>query len=255
MTEDTTKPGLDERYTRAINSSDLRMLDDRAGSADLLAAFGISASLGSLLQRLRAEFDSIKGEHGLAEAEFERVRGVIAGKLTEAQREQRQTDKGPTRAALYRQQAEELRLSAERAAVTATALTLMHLKTLTEAKNALAAYALNMATRRRHMIPDREVIALTGHTLAVWLDHRCRKCHGTGAVGEFGSRRLTCRPCHGTGNAAQGLGQDAAQVMFCSDLLRDMAEKSGHGVARDVHINRKAIKRGKEKIAEAFAKG
>ena len=253
MTEDTTKPGLDERYARAINSTDLRMVDDRQGSADLLAAFGISAGLGALLQRLRAEFDSVKGEHGLADAEFQRVRGVIAGKLAQAQRELRQSDRGPTRAALYYREAEEMRIESERAALTATALTMMHLKTLREAKNALAAYALNMATRRRHMISDREVIALTGHALGVWLDHRCRKCSGTGAVGEFGRRRLTCRACTGSGNAKDGLGQSADQARFCADLLRDMGDKSEHGVARDVHINRKAIKQGKEKISEAVA--
>ena len=253
MTEDTTKPGLDEKYARAINSTDLRMVDDRQGSADLLAAFGISAGLGALLQRLRAEFDSVKGEHGLADAEFERVRQVIRGKLADAQREQRRADMGPTRAALFYAEAEALRIESERAGLTATALTMMHLKTLREAKNALAAYALNMATRRRHMIPDREVVALTGHALGVWLDDRCRKCAGTGAVGEFGRRRLTCRACGGTGNASHGLGQNADQVRFCADLLRDMGDKSGHGVARDVRINRKAVKLGKEKIAEALA--
>lgn len=208
MTEDATKPTLDEKYARAINSTDLRMVDDRAGSADLLAAFGISASLGALLQRLRQEYDTVAQD----------VRRAGNDSHTEA------------------------------------VLIYMHLKSLREAKNALAAFALVMATRRRHMISDREVIALTGHTLSAWLDHRCRKCIGTGVIGGYnGKRQLACRACGGSGNAVSALGQGDAQARFCADLLRDMNEKSGHGVARDVAINKRAIREGKEKISEALA--
>lgn len=208
MTEDTSKPTLDEKYARAINATDLRMVDGRTGSADLLAAFGISAGLGALLQRLRQEYDTVAQD----------VRRAGNDSHTEA------------------------------------VLIFMHLKTLREAKNALADFALVMATRRRHMITDKEVIVLTGHTLSAWLDHRCRKCIGTGVIGGYnGKRQLSCRACSGTGNAVSALGQNDAQAKFCADLLRDMSDKSGHGVARDVHQNRKAIRQGKEKIAEALA--
>lgn len=254
MTEDTTKPTLDEKYARAINATDLRMVDGRTGSADLLAAFGLSASLGALLQRLRQEFDSVKGEHGLAETESLRMRALIDAKSKESHREMMRMDKGPTKAALYAREADWLRAEADGASATALALVMMHLKSLRETKNALAEFALVMATRRRHMIPDREVIALTGHALVAWLDPRCRKCNGSKVVGGYnGKTEIMCRACGGTGNAEQNLGQNDAQKKFCADLLRDMGDKSGHGVARDVHQNRKAIRQGKEKIAEALA--
>ena len=252
MTEEE-KPTLAERYTGAINATDLTMTDRRAGSADLLAAVGISSGLGSLLLRLRTEYDSVKGEHGLADAEIERLRGRIRDHLSAAQREDRQADKGPTRAAFHRREAEWLRVQAEGTQATETALFLMHLKTLREAKNALAAYAMVMATKRRHMIPDREVIALTGHVLAAWLDVRCRKCHGTTLLGDYGQRQVRCRACGGTGNASANLGQTHAQQLFCADLLRDIAQKSGYEASRDVNKNKAAIKAGKERIAADLA--
>lgn len=208
MTEDTTKPTLDEKYARAINSTDLRMVDGKAGNADLLAAFGISAGLGSLLQRLRQEYDQVAQD----------VRRAGNDSHTEA------------------------------------VLIFMHLKTLREAKNALGQYAMVMATKRRHMIPDREVLVLTGHTLSAWLDHRCRRCIGTGVIGGYdGKRQLVCRACGGTGNAVSSIVQNDGQARFCADLLRDMNQKAGYEVARDVAKNKVAIRAGKERISQALA--
>lgn len=202
------KPTLAERYTGAINATDLTMTDRRAGSADLLAAVGISSGLGSLLLRLRTEYDQVAQE----------VRRVGNDSHTEA------------------------------------ALIFMHLKTLREAKNALAAYAMVMATKRRHMIPDREVIVLTGRTLTAWLDVRCRKCVGTGVIGGYdGRRQIRCRTCGGTGNSVGGVGKTEQEQRFCADLLRDMDQKSGYEASRDVNRNKAAIKAGKERIAADLA--
>lgn len=208
MTEDTTKPGLDEKYTRAINATDLTMVDSRAGSADLLAAVGISSGLGSLLLRLRTEYDQVAQD----------VRRAGNDSHTEA------------------------------------VLIFMHLKTLREAKNALADYALVMATKRRHMIPDRDVIVLTGRTLTAWLDVRCRKCIGAGVIGGYdGKRQIRCRACGGTGNTAGGVGKTEKEQRFCTDLLRDMDQKSGYEAARDVSKNKAAVRAGKERIAADLA--
>jgi len=254
MSDDQTKPGLEEKYGSAVTATDLRMVHDRTGSADLLATVGISAGLGALLLRLRTEFDSVKGEHGLAEAEFFRMRGLVDAKLKESQREVMQMDKGPTRAALYAKEATWLRAEADGAAATATALVMMHLKTLRETKEALGRYAVLMATKRRHMLTDKQVYALTGKTLAAWLDHKCHACGGVGRVGGYNGRRpKQCSVCEGTGNRKIELGQNDAQRRFCADLMHAMNQKSGSGVARDVRVNRKAIRQGKEKIQEGIA--
>ena len=208
MTEDTTKPTLDEKYARAINATDLRMVDGRTGSADLLAAFGISAGLGALLQRLRQEYDTVAQD----------VRRAGNDSHTEA------------------------------------VLIFMHLKTLREAKNALGQYAMVMATKRRHMLTDKDVLVLTGKVLAAWLDQKCRKCNGTKVLGGYnGKTQSMCRACGGTGNSHSELGKTDPERLFCAQLMMDMTTKAGHGVARDVHQNRKAIRQGKEKIAEALA--
>ena len=58
-TTDETKPNIEERYSSAINTSNLRVEADKGGSADLLIAVGWSASrLGAALMRLHTEYDS-----------------------------------------------------------------------------------------------------------------------------------------------------------------------------------------------------
>lgn len=254
MSDNNERPDTRERYTSAINATDLSLVDRRAGAADMLAAVGISNVLGSVLMRLGAEFDQVKGEHGIAEAEARRVRAVIESLLTAARREEKRKDQGPTRAALYYRQADEQRAQAQRAEVTATALILMHLKTLREAKNALALYAIGMATRRRHMLDDRKVIALTGHVLVAWLNPVCSSCGGFASVGQYGQRMTMCRACEGTGMATASLGHTPAEQVFCADLMRDIQEKAGHGAARDINQNKRAVRQGKERIAADLAR-
>ena len=208
MSEEVNKPGLEEKYGMAVTTSDLRMVSNRAGSADLLASVGISAGLGALLLRLRTEFDQVARD----------VRRTGDSNLTDA------------------------------------LLIFMHLKTLSEAKEALGRYAVIMATKRRHMLTDKQVYALTGNTLYAWLDHKCPDCGGVGRIGGYNGRRpKSCGSCEGTGNRKIELGQNDAQRLFCADLMHAMNQKSGSGVARDVRVNRKAIRQGKEKIQEGIA--
>lgn len=209
MTESTDRPDTRERYTSALNATDLSMVDRRAGAAEMLAAVGISSVLGSLLMRLSAEYDQV---------------------------------------------AQDVRRTANDA-TTEIALILMHLKTLREAKDALGLYAIGMATRRRHMLDDRTVLALTGHVLVAWLEENCRKCAGVGRIGGYdGKRQSLCRACGGTGKASASLGQNLAQQVFCADLLRDIQDKAGHGAARDINQNKKAVRLGKERIAADLAR-
>lgn len=205
-TEPTT---IAERYTSAINTTDLRMAEEREGSAELLAAFGLSASLGALLLRLQGEYDQVAQD---------------VAKVAE-------DDK------------------------TAAILIFMHMKSLGEAKEALAQHALQMATRRKHMLTDKEVLVLTGHTLVAWLDVRCRSCHGAKILGQYqGKRPMLCRACGGTGMSAMTLGHNDVQKRFCADLLQDMNAKSGPAVARDVASNKRAVRAGKARIASDLAR-
>lgn len=69
-------PTVDERYITATNTSNLKVLSDRRGAADVLIAAGWSASrLGAALMRLHSEFD------GAARANSETDARLMAGKL------------------------------------------------------------------------------------------------------------------------------------------------------------------------------
>lgn len=69
-------PSVDERYITATNTSNLKVLSDRRGAADVLIAAGWSASrLGAALMRLHSEFD------GAARASSETDARLMAGKL------------------------------------------------------------------------------------------------------------------------------------------------------------------------------
>lgn len=62
MIEEAKRPGLSERYQRAINSKDLRLRDRTEGDADMLAAAGLSDSLGVMLMRLVSEYDQVAAD-------------------------------------------------------------------------------------------------------------------------------------------------------------------------------------------------
>lgn len=55
------KPTIAERYSRAIESSDLRVRETR-GDVDVLIAAGWSEGLGTLLYRLMVEFDGVRAD-------------------------------------------------------------------------------------------------------------------------------------------------------------------------------------------------
>lgn len=57
------RPGVAERYSTAIESSNLRVKADQGGAADLLIAAGwCSDTLGATLWRLRADYDSVAAD-------------------------------------------------------------------------------------------------------------------------------------------------------------------------------------------------
>lgn len=55
-------PDIGERYRCAINSSNLRVEERIQGDSDMLMAAGWTSSLGTMLYRLAAEYDQVKGD-------------------------------------------------------------------------------------------------------------------------------------------------------------------------------------------------
>jgi hypothetical protein len=103
-------------------------------------------------------------------------------------------------------------------------LILGRLKTLRETKEALGAFAIQQATRRRYMQPDKVVLQLVGRVLDVHMDPLCPHCEGRGFVGgsHRGEKQAICRPCRGTGHRKEWVGKDSAERWFARHLLCEM---------------------------------
>lgn len=230
------RPSLDEKYSRAISSSHLEVEAEHRGDVDLLVAAGWTrATLGTALYRLRAEFDGQRAAYWQAETALRQQRQEVRDILRRAQA-LRVADKAGSMA-LYEQamqRAEQLAQDAERAALTARALIMVHLKSLREARDATGRYAVQMATQQRFMQPDDVVEAIASRALAVWIDPTCPACEGRGFNGEPGAARLLCRACNGSGRRTVELWSTQAGEQFGRALLVNMDRKT-EAVNRMMH--------------------
>lgn len=69
MVEDPTRPTLEERYARAVDTADMSVSLERRTPVDLLISAGWTReSLGTALYRLKTEFDAVRGDLRLAGA-------------------------------------------------------------------------------------------------------------------------------------------------------------------------------------------
>jgi hypothetical protein len=231
---DDPRPTLAERYSRAVRSTRLVVEERTQSDADLLIAAGLIGrthdasgrllrsseaayriQLAVALYRLAAEYDIARGNHGIAQAEYLRIGQAACA-------EERRGKPGTDEREDGKKNARALRQAAAAQAMSARAMTLMHLKSLSSTRDHLGAYAQVRATRLRLMKPDVAVNALVGRTLEAWLDPLCHPCGGTGKIGAFGGPQPMCRACSGTGRRAETVGADAEERQFAAGLLAEM---------------------------------
>lgn len=125
----------------------------------------------------------------------------------------------------YDQVAQDIRRTAADD-LTGMVLILMHLNTLSSAKEALWQFALQSATRRGVMLTDREVGAIVSKVLSAWLAPTCQHCNGTGTTGGYdGKVANVCRPCSGSGKTKQAIGKTDIERRFGHWLLSVMESK------------------------------
>lgn len=210
MTVDDDRPTTAERYAAATQSSDLKMHNEKRGDVDMLIANGwVGDRLGTLLFRLRGEFDSIRAEHRnaertLAAAESDNHRMHRAGLDDDADAQME---------------------AAERAALTARALIMVHLQSLPAAVNALLAFAVMEAAHAKYQARGHRVQDIAGKALEAWLDPICPACDGRGHNGGFGVALVLCARCHGSGVRRPRLARDDAGHEFGRRLLCAMDRK------------------------------
>lgn len=228
MTTDDTRQTIGERYGIATTSSNLRPSAEKTTPLDLIHAAGIvqqrpgaraAPGMGVLLLRLQAEYDAVKGE-------LEQAQDAAQALERQAKRIERAGDFvgddgvmnwGSERLATFVRRSEGEIL-------TARCLILAHLRTLREAKQAVGAYALILATRVRYMQRNDVVMRLAGRVLDVHLDPTCHKCDGTGSIGSgyLGEVETMCRACGGSGLRRDKLGADDRAQWFAFTLLGDI---------------------------------
>lgn len=239
MTNTDDRPTIQERYSRATQSSHLEVIERRTGDVDILIAAGwVGDSLGTLLYRLVAEWDAVKGERTLYEQEVTRLQELHRESTAHRDREQAQIKFGPTRWTIYREQTDQHAKDIAREIVTGRAMVLMNLKTLAPAREALGRFGIQHAAAKGYPIATPALFAVVGRVLDVFLDPLCGHCAGRGfnrAKGDSDAivvdrdrkgLMVLCRPCKGSGKRSDDdIGKDAIERQFAGNLLFEMASK------------------------------
>lgn len=201
---------IGERYSRAIDSSDLRLTSKPSDADLLIAAAWARDQLGPLLFRLHREYETCDQTI------------LVNDKTTEH------------------------------------LLVLLDLPSLRDARALLNAYATQQATKRQFMRKDREVAALVGQCMDIFLRPLCAACNGVGYTGgtHRGDPRIRCRDCRETGHRKTTIGKDEEQNAFGQFLLAEMnrlmARAAGdmkHGAYGNEPADQRAARQAREDIA------
>jgi hypothetical protein len=231
MTSTDDRPSILERYSGAVESSNLK-LGERRGDVDLVIASALGGDpLASALLRLLVSYDSVRADHRAAEMQMRN------------QEEQARQQSGAKREATLK--------DAEGAAKTAHVLILMNLTGLDETKELFGAFAVVQATKRRLMRDDREVGKIAGRVLDVFLRPQCGHCDGRGFNGAThrGEKQILCRPCRGSGHRRDSIGKDDAERGFAGHLLMAI-DQMLHQAQKDMSSNVHAVAVAKQWIAD-----
>ena len=212
-TTENEKPGIEERYTRATNTSNLRMEtreDSAIGSAGILIASGWNRSrIGGVLLRLLTEYDGSEKPKPATMESF----------LSKTMRPDRETQKNA------RRRAHDFNLHE-------LGLLLQKLKSLPVMREQLTIQMLKWGVK------EAETKAI--EVLRWWLAQACPECGGTKFKVAKGTGRHTakaCDVCHGTGKRSYpghstGWEQEARRL---ASFMDQCVERARAGISR--HLN------------------
>jgi hypothetical protein len=219
MTTESTTPTIEERYSSATNSRNLKVERDSnvRNVADILIAAGWSRSrFGTALMRLQSEWDGSAKPRPLSAAAVK-----VLAKTFEAEAGpdgKVEVDALGAEAALKRREGtggrervvplEAARRQANEWHMQELGLLFQKLKTLSEVRDMLTAFG---CLRR---IESSAVVA--AGVIAWWLHHTCPSCHGGRyelVPGTDTRSARICKTCKGSGNTKVPFGMDGAAMV------------------------------------------
>lgn len=196
-------PTVEERYSGATNTSNLKVEARRQLPADLLIAAGWSPTrLGAALLRLHSEWDGAEKPHRPTK---ERIDRIIAS-LPRIKDGTRKIDGQVVDNMVA--DVKGGRRTANDWYIHEVKMLLQKLKTMPEVRQALIYWALE------HGMEDREHLAAL--VLSWWLDHTCPACGGRGKelmIGAPVKSHRNCKVCKGTGETAKPAGMDGRLML------------------------------------------
>lgn len=225
---DESRPSTQERYQRAVLSSDLKPTRcGTTGDIDIIGAAGmVPETLGMMLFRLVGEWDACKGEKALYEAEAARLYELQRQSAKELQGLKRAPKPAPSEIKRVENEHRRLGDEARREVMTGRAMVLVQMKSLASVKQEIGRFAYSLA-RSYPRFADAALMALTGRALDVFLDPTCPQCDGRGFNGgaHRGEKPVICRPCHGSGHRRDDLGKTPDERHFAGKLLVELSRK------------------------------
>lgn len=208
----TDRPGVEENYTSATNTSDLTVVAAHRGSGDTIIAAGWSRSrIGAALLRLHSEWDH--SSHP-AKPTPEAISALAASF---------DPKKVPNPSRAAEKQAHEWHMHE-------LGLLFQALKTLPAVRTALIHQAILWD------IGDRE--NKVAAVIRWWLDQTCTVCDGRKwqlVPGTSRSNGKVCMTCHGSGLSLIPAGRDGRRIACYMDECVDVARASISARLRTMH--------------------
>jgi hypothetical protein len=229
------KRGVEEAYTAAGNSSDLRVEADLRGDADLIIAAGWSESrVGMALLRLHSEWDKAEKPRKPAP---ETVKALAASLLITRRpayviNPERMEDHLNHMRLVWCQ--EEARRQAQNWYMREMAKLVNKLKSLPEVRRELTAYVPKWGIQ--------EAALKVPVVIAYWLDQTCHHCQGLKFLRVQGAPVLStkaCRACAGTGIAPVPHGQEGRRV---ANYMDECLQKGRDSIRRNLSAYREPSK-------------
>jgi len=215
---DTNSRSIDESYSIACTTSDMRVEGDRRGDADVIIASGWSpVRMGSALLRLASEFDTSARPKPPTREEID----VLA--LSEVKRETiGKDDEGRPIVKIIRLGHKSAQAKAWEWHASELNKFMGKLKSLPGVKREV----IDFATRDGIEGAEAKAPAALGW----WLMQNCLSCHGRQETEIVGTARLSgreCRICHGSGKSPTPYGSEGRRI---ANVLDDCVQRARQSI-------------------------